>query len=379
MSEEPCRVRFARRFGKPIEEFASIKKSMIDLRPATKLNYVNHLPNYFLFLDEDPDSVIANRRLDMTQNIDFELAERYDRKTHSYIKYLLNEKHYTGRSASGVLGNIQGFFKNNCKRYGLDIKRINYPKTRRVQKYSPTNEEVRHLFAIADNSRDRLIVALMYQNGPVPIDIVGLRCCDIPLEPWVYFEKARSKTAEVWRAVSTPDVVYELKSYLKVRGSVKPDEPLFVGREGPFTNRSISQVLSILIEKAGLGGKPGFKPTALRDAFEDTLVDANVNPKIKESLMGHTGGIEHEYGGFNRLKIACVEAMKKAYPFLCLSDVNRVDGVPGLTREDVENVREIVGNVGVFRDILGLLKAGRLVHVDDPELVKRLRAEGKIG
>ncbi|MGD0643520.1 MAG: hypothetical protein ABSA75_01285, partial [Candidatus Bathyarchaeia archaeon] len=89
MSEETRRVRFTQRFGKPIEEFVSIRKAMVDLRPTTKLNYVNHLPNYFLFLDEDPDSVIVNRRLDMTQNVDMELAERYDRKTHSYIKYLL--------------------------------------------------------------------------------------------------------------------------------------------------------------------------------------------------------------------------------------------------------------------------------------------------
>jgi integrase len=308
-----------------------------------------------------------------------ELAERYDRKTHSYIKYLLNEKHYTGRSASGVLGNIQGFFKNNCKRYGLDIKRINYPKTRRVKKYSPTNEEVRHLYGVADNSRDRLIITLMYECGPVPIDMAGLCCGDIPLEAWVYFEKARSKTAEVWRAVTTPDIVCELNNYFRIRGEFKPTDPLFVGREGPLNNRAISQVLSILIEKAGLDGKPGFKPTALRDAFEDALVDANVNPKIKESLMGHTGNIEHEYGGFNRLTVACIEAMKKAYPLLCLNDASRVSGsMAGFSQEELEKLKVVLGRYDEVMTLVDLAKNGKLVHIDDPELAKRLKNEGKL-
>jgi integrase len=313
------------------------------------------------------------------QNIDMEQAERYDRKTYSYIKHLLNEKRYTGRSASGVLGNIQGFFKNNCKRYGLDVKRINYPKTRRVKKYSPTNEEVRHLYGVADNSRDRLIIALMYECGPVPIDMAGLCCDDIPMEPWAYFEKARSKTAEVWRAVTTPDIVNDLKNYLLVRGPVNPADPLFVGREGPLNNRAISQVLSILIEKAGLSGKPGFKPTALRDAFEDTLVDANVNPKIKESLMGHTGNIEHEYGGFNRLTVACVEAIKKAYPFLCLNDANRAsNGMVGFSQKELEKLKEVLVRYDEVMTLANLAKNGKLIHIDDPELIQRLREEGKI-
>jgi integrase len=341
--EDSQRLKFAQRFGKPIEEYQSYKKALTDLRPSTKTNYVNHLPEYFLYLDEDPDAVIQNRKTDL-QNLDDEQAERYDRKTHSYIKHLLNDKHYTGRSASGILGVIQGFFKNNAKRYALDIKHINYPKTRKVKKYSPTNEEVRHLYTAADNSRNRLIIALMYQNGPDPVDIASLTCSDIPLEPFKYFEKSRSKTGEIWRAVTTPDITYELVSYLKIRGTYEPSDPLFVGREGPCDNRSISEILTVLIEKADLDGKPGFKPTALRDAFEDALVDANVNPKIKASLMGHTGDIEHEYGGQNRLEVACVEAMKKAYPFLSLNDTGRVSSpVAVFTPGELEKLNMVLG------------------------------------
>jgi len=378
MSEIAKYTQFINRFGKPIEDFASVKKAMVDLRAATKQNYHNHLPEYFLFLDEDPDTVIQNRKADL-QNSNDEQAERYDRKTHSYIKHLLNDKHYTGRSASGILGNIQGFFKNNAKRYALDIKRINYPKTRKVKKYSPTNEEVRHMFNVADNSRNRLIIALMYQLGPDPVDIASLTCGDLPHEPYKYFEKSRSKTGEIWRAVTTPDIIIELTNYLKIREPYNLSDPLFVGVEGPLNNRSISQILKILIEKAGLDGKPGFKPTALRDAFEDALVDANVNSKIKASLMGHTGDIEHEYGGQNRLEVACVEAMKKAYPFLSLNDTSRVLGsVAGFSAEEIEKLTKVLTRYDEIMGVLERVKNGKLMHVDDPDLIQKLKDQGKI-
>jgi integrase len=332
--------KFKERFGKNIEEYESYKKAIEVLRKPTSTSYHLCLPNYFLFLDEDPDSVIANRRKDVSPGASMDDEERYDKKTHAYIQYLLNERKYSGRAAASVCGRIQGFFKNNNKRLGLNIKRIKYPKTRKVEKYSPSNEEVRHIFSKADNSRDRLITAIAYQTGPTPVDISKLRVGDLPREPWVYFEKSRSKTGEIWRAVTTPDIVYELKAYLKVKGIEENDkskdkEPLFTGREGNFNNRSVSMVLTNLIVKAGLAGNDGFKPTSLRDSFEDALVEANINPKIKESLMGHANSIEQEYGGKNKLVINLVEAVKKVYPLIILNG-HRIEGESNRLMQKVE-------------------------------------------
>ncbi len=119
-------------------------------------------------------------------------------------------------------------------------------------------------------------------------------------------------------------MAYELETYLKIRGNPSKGEPLFVGRQGPLDNQAISGIISELIEKSGLDGNNGFKPTSLRDALEDALVEANVNHKIKEALMGHVSDIEHEYGGQNKLIINVVEAMKKTYPLLTLNGLTRV-------------------------------------------------------
>jgi integrase len=331
------RQQFREKFGKPIEEYDSIKRAVESIREVTRQTYYRVLPGYFLFLNENPDQVIENRRKDIGSK-NYEEAENYERKTMAYANALLAKNH-SGRGVQGVIGRVQGFFANNSRRYSLDMRRLKLPKARKVQKYSPSNEELRHLYTIADCSRDRLIVALMYQNGLSPIDVSLLNVGDLPAEEWAYYEKSRSKTGEIFRSVVTPDIAYELKTYLKIRGNPSKGTPLFVGRQGPLDNQAISGMISELIEKAGLGGNNGFKPTSLRDALEDALVEANVNHKIKEALMGHVSDIEHEYGGQNKLIINVVEAMKKAYPLLTLNGLTRVSVEQQVSREELEAVK----------------------------------------
>jgi len=344
---------FLEKFGKPIEEYDCYKRAIEGLNKSTQRTYRRVLPYYFLFLGEDPDAVIANRKSDLT-SFDVTDNERYERKTKAYIKTLVSKN----LSISGHIGRIQGFFSNNSHRLSLDLRRLKYPKARKTRKFSPCNEDVRSLFAHADSARDKFIVAVIYQNGPAPVDVAALRVGDYPVEPWVYFEFSRSKTGEVWRGVSTPDVCDCLKAYVIVKkGKVmikkgKVGEPLLVGREGPLDNQGVSQVVRELIIKAGFGSVEGFKPTSLRDAFEDALCDAEIYSKVKEALMGHTSSIEHEYGSQDKMEFRLIEAMKKVYPLLCLNDSNRVDGsMVGLTKDDIDNVKE-------------------LIHVNDPEHLK---------
>jgi len=334
---------FQQKFGKAIEEYDAIKRSVETVREVTRQNYYRVLPGYFLFLNEDPDQVIENRRKDIG-NKNYEQAENYERKSAAFANILLS-KGQSGRGVQGIIGRIQGFFANNSHRYSLDMRRLKLPKARKVQKYSPTNEEIRHLYTIADSCRDKLIIALMYQNGLAPIDVSLLNVGDLPVEEWAYFEKSRSKTGEIFRSIVTPDIAYELEIYLKIRGNPSKGTPLFVGRKGPLDNQAISDIISELIEKSGLDGNNGFKPTSLRDALEDALVESNVNHKIKEALMGHVSDIEHEYGGHNKLVINVVEAMKKAYPLLALNGLSRVSTEHQVSKEEFELMEVRMGEL----------------------------------
>lgn len=347
---ETHRQRFQKKFGKKIEEYATIKRAVECVSKRTQGEYYRVLPDYFIFLNQNPDEVIAQRRKDVLEPDRPEDTERYERETNKYVRYLL-KKGQAGRTInSSALNRVQGFFTNNSKLYSLDLrKKPKIPKARKTKKYSPTNEEIRHLYNIADSARDRLIIAIMYQMGPAPIDVAGLQVDDLPTEPWNYFETSRSKTGEIWRGVITPDVSAELKAYLKIRevevkqyleSHKSAEEPaaLFMGRKGPLDNQGISDIVSDLIKKADLNGIDGFKPTSLRDAFEDTMVEANVHVKIKEALMGHTSDIQHQYGSAKRLKIACIQAMKKAYPKFALNGYAREEAAP--MRKELDQLRE---------------------------------------
>ncbi len=353
--KETSRTLFAETFKKPIESFDSIKRAVEPLRESTRENYYRVLPAYFLFLKQNPDQVIEQRRKDIGSN-NYEDAERYERATFHYAQTLL-EKGFSGRGIQGRIGRIQGFFANNSRRYSLDMRRLKLPKARKVQKYSPTNEEVRHLYKIADSSRDKLILALMYQNGLAPVDVSLLTVGDLPQTGWSYYEKSRSKTGEVWRGIITPDIAYELKSYLTIRGNPAKEEPLFMGSRGALDNQAISGIVSELIEKAGLDGNSGFKPSSLRDAFEDSLVSANVNHKTKEAMMGHTSGIEHEYGGQNKLIIIVTEAMKKAYPFLALNGLARE--TQGVSKETEARIDRIEAQLTALAEQLKKILEGK--------------------
>ncbi|MCJ7631702.1 tyrosine-type recombinase/integrase [Candidatus Bathyarchaeota archaeon] len=357
-----CRQTFAQKFGKPIEEYDSVKRAVESVREVTRQNYYRVLPGYFLFLNEDPDHVIEQRRKDIGSS-NYEQAENYERKTMAFANALLS-KGQSGRGVQGIIGRVQGFFANNSRRYSLDMRRLKLPKARKVQKYSPSNEELRHLYTMADTSRDKLLVALAYQNGLAPVDISLLNVGDLPLEEWAYYEKSRSKTGEIFRAIITPDLAYELKNYLKIRGNPSKGEPLFLGRFGALDNQAISGVISELIEKSGLDGNNGFKPTSLRDAFEDALVEANVNHKIKEALMGHVSNIEHEYGGMNRLIVNITEAMKKAYPLLTLNGLTRMSTQQGVSKEEFEALK-------AESELLKETLVGALTSMVDANLIPR--------
>ncbi len=371
-----CGYKFSQRFGKPLEEFSSFKIATESLRPKTIRNYKNTLPYFFLFVDEDPDTVIANRKKDIV-SADATESERYERKTILYAKSL-TERGLAGFAVSGYVSRIQGFFVNNGKRLSLDLHKLRVSKARKRKKYSPSNEDVRLLFSKADSALHRLIVALMYQNGPAPKDASLLTCGDYPREPWVYFERSRSKTGEVWRSISTPDVCNCLNAYLAVRGRFELSDPLFVGREGPLDSVGLSQVIHELIMKCPeLRGIPGLKPTSLRDAFEDALVDAEIYQKIKEALMAHNSGIEKEYGGYNKMVSKMVEAMKKTYPLICLTEVPCPAGLEGFSAEDVAVMKDLIKRKEAIVRVFDLLDRGELVNINDSSLPARLKSMGK--
>lgn len=330
------RAKFTAMFGKDLEEFASVRRAFEGLRKETLRGTRGSLANFFLYLNENPDVVIANRMKDV-QSVDATVNERYERAVRAYVKKLTDEG-LAGFTIRARVSRVQGFFKNNGRKLKLELDRLRISKSPKIHKHTVTNEEVRKVLGVADCARDKLIVSVMYQNGPAPVDVADLVVGDYPETPWTFFITSRSKSGEVWRGVSTPDTCEALKAYLPIRNGRK-GEPLFVGRRGALDNMGISEIVSGLIAKAGFGDVEGFRPYSLRDAFEDALGDAEVYHKVKEALMGHSSDIEQRYGGRKKAEENCVLGMRKAYPLLCLHDYHLKSA------EESRDVKELWGYV----------------------------------
>ncbi len=344
------RLLFQNHFGKPLEEYEAYKRSIEGLKQGTIKNYQKDLPKFFIYLNEDPDTVINNRLADIAGNAI--QAERYERRIKTYIK-ILEKKGVTVRAPLGV---IYGFFSNNGKRLALDLSNIKISKARKRRKYSPSNEDVRKLYSQTDKAQGRFIISVAYQNGALPVDLEGLKIGDYPEEPWQYFEISRGKNGEVLRGISTPDACRSLKEYMLIRkGKVK--QPLLLSREDTKMGADdIGMVIKSAIEKAELDGIKGFTPKCLRDGFEDALADAEIYHKVKEALMGHTVDIEHQYGGFNKMVERLTQAMKKVYPLICLTEVQKDIA----SNVDQERLKRLLDNFDVFMELAELQKQGRL-------------------
>jgi site-specific recombinase XerD len=332
--EESANYLFEQKFSKPFEEFITVQNATEALSSGTKGNYRKDLPEFFLWLDENPDQVIASRKIHI--KADDETSDHYERKVKAYKKYL-EDKNQTGRCIAGKIGRIQGFFKNNSSRFKLNLGIMKYNKERKVDKYSPDNKMCQELYSFCDSARDRLIVALACQNGLTPKDIAKIKWHKIPAESFKYYEASRSKNGVVRHGVTTPEIIQEFAAYKKIRGAIVEGEPLFKGREGFLDSKGISQVIDTLIKKAGYDNIAGLMPKSLRDSFEDALVDAEIPGKVKEAMMGHSGDIEHQYGGQKRLEARLEECMQKAYKFLILTEVVNTNGKSAQKISDLDN------------------------------------------
>lgn len=363
------KILFLEKFGKPLEEFESFKKAVVNLSENSKRQYFDELPRYFVFLNQNPDQVILQRQQDLKV-----FSEYYEKQTLAYANFL-KKKGVAGKTILCQTGRICGFFRNNHNRYALDLRgKLRISKARKNPKYSPSNEDVRAMLSVVDSARDGFIVVFMYHTGANPVDVAAFNVDDLPLKDWATFERSRSKTGEVWRGCVTPDVIVYLNQYLRIRQIIhsellangkSPSKKLLLGRQGPLGSQDISSILRNLICQAGLGDIKGFKPTSLRDAFEDALVDAEIYHKLKETLMGHVSDIEQHYGGLKRLADRIVEAMKKVYPLICVSDSNlNHSNSFGLSAEDLEVVHELVKDKEVFRELAKLMREKKIQVID---------------
>ena len=298
-------------------------------------------------LKMSPTEIIEKRKRDLKSD-DPEEFSFFERMVIRF-KNALSEHHYDKDTILSILGRVQSFFahnwmKLNFPRGALKVEESEVIKHHRRQKWIPTNIDIRLMYDVAD-LEDRALLLVLYQLGLSPIDASKLRIEQLPINEetsetdFIYFELLREKTGVLTRTALNPELIHDLKALLRSRGWPKEGWVFESSKGNRLEVQYINERMKNLVRKA-LGEEKAkvFKAKNLRDAFNEALLEANLNGELKDCLFGHVrkGAKEH----YSVSRKAIVEAYKKVFPLISINEFKQAMKDKEMLEKAIEDLSE---------------------------------------
>ena len=171
------------------------------------------------------------------------------------------------------------FFKEIMKKSIINFKT---PKLERKIPEVLNKEEVKILIESSKSLKSRLIIKLLYSTGLRVSELCNLRLKDLSInngEGWVRKGKGSKD-----RFFKIPDSILEdLEKYLLTLN--ENAEFLFPGKNKTLTPRNIQKIIETSSKRAGITKK--VSPHKLRHSFATHLLDAGVDIRLIQELLGH--------------------------------------------------------------------------------------------
>ena len=282
------------------ENQESLKVLVNQVGENTYKSYINTLPLYLSWANTTPDAMVSDRIAQMAST-DKSVRFFFEDSLIDFKAYLV-EHHYKASSIKTLLSRVSGFFANHRMNLNMDPsfwKRSDKFASKVVDSLNetrryPDNEEVRLILQQA-NKQDTLAIMLCYQTGMMPVDIVGLTWNQINMHfdnevrDFVFVENVRQKTKALHLIILSPDVLTALKAEWLAQG--KPSAGyVFKGQVAGTSLKAQSiprRFRDYAIKALGemRGSKMQFKD--LRQSFNEAILDAQVQPEVKDVLLGH--------------------------------------------------------------------------------------------
>lgn len=145
-------------------------------------------------------------------------------------------------------------------------------------------EEVQALLMATTNPKHRTFLMLLYGTGLRLSEAVNLRVSDINSKQMVVRVR-EGKGKKERNTILSESLLEELRSYF---GSYQPKEWLFYGRskDAPLPSNSGQKIFYHAKRRAGLKKEGGVH--TLRHSFATHMLDAGVDLKTIQSMMGHS-------------------------------------------------------------------------------------------
>lgn len=194
------------------------------------------------------------------------------------------------------LSSIRSFYRFLIRKGLAAMNPAELVATPKAEKYLPavlTAEEAKSLVEATtlkeegrDNNRNALrdlaILEVLYSSGIRVSELTGLDMKDIDLSAGTL--RVLGKGSKERIAFLGDYAKGSLKAYLKERGP--EDGPVFLGKGGKrITPRTVQRLVKVCTVKSGITKDP--TPHALRHSFATHLLDAGVDLRSIQELLGH--------------------------------------------------------------------------------------------
>jgi integrase len=293
--------------GNWLEDSAVKKWFQLIATKQTVTNYTREFPKFLEFVKANtpyktPSEIIA-LRLEQKRSTD-QNQVRYWEDIGKRFAHDLNKTSYAYNTKKSFLRTMLSFFSihHGAFEYSrgelFDI--LEHTEKDKVQKWIPSNEEIRVLYRMAHNSRDRAILLTLYQSGLSEIDVVSMKIeqfhfydqtgkWQIPISEDYYLSWFREKSDTPVQTCISRETLEEIRIMLQQR-AFPQEGSLFVSlkQQKPLDTRELHDIFKSLVEHAFNGKVKLWKTKNLRDAFMNALEKAKVPTEIKDVFVGHT-------------------------------------------------------------------------------------------
>lgn len=186
---------------------------------------------------------------------------------------------------------------------GLSIKDFSANLPEPIERKPLTEEEVDRLINEPSNTRDRLIIAMLYYTGLRANEIANMKVGDVDLEKRLVHVRAENAKTGKSRRVRIPRRLVPL-----IKTWLERDRPSYLGSQdslclfiskadGGLCNKQIAEIVKKNAEEVGIqevlgetsDGRKLHKvtPHALRHTFATHLLNQGVRPEHVGKLLGH--------------------------------------------------------------------------------------------
>ena len=199
-----------------------------------------------------------------------------------YQLFLIKEKKVARPTFIQVVCALRFLYSHTLNRK-ISMERIPFPRRERKLPLILSREEVKDLLEAPGNLRHRTLLAILYGCGLRVSEVTQLKVSDIDSARnvlWVRHGKGRKD-----RQTLLPAKLLELLRYYW--RSRRPTDWLFPGPDStrPISPKSVFLACRKAAQRAGIS-KP-IHPHSLRHAFATHLLEAGVNLRTIQILLGH--------------------------------------------------------------------------------------------